>query len=93
MERYPNGSGSGEDEGAYTRALIRRINSLQPVYRDNFVRWLERFSDERMTDLEEGLNDFLSNQSPHMRGMYLNSLIKLADEACRYFGMLEIPEG
>lgn len=93
MKRYSNGSGSGENEGVHAEALVQRINSLQPVYRENFVAWLEQFSDERMTDLEGGIKDFLRSQSPHMRGMYLNSLIKLADEACRYFGMAEVPEG
>lgn len=93
MKRHLNGSGSGENEGVRAEALVQRINSLQPVYRENFVTWLEQFSDERMTDLEGGIKDYLSNQSPRMRGMYLNSLMKLADEACRHFGMAQVPEG
>lgn len=84
---------SGESETLHTDALIDRINSLQPFYRENFVNWLERFSRKSMGDMEEGLSEFLGSQSPHMRGMYLDSLIKLADEACRHFGMIEVTKG
>lgn len=92
MQAHLNGSADSAVDDLQTEILVQRINSLDPPYRRNFVDWLESFSNERMNDLESGIREFLENQSPHMRGMYLNSLMTLAEEACRYFGMANVPE-
>ncbi|HEX9796643.1 MAG TPA: hypothetical protein VGA52_06590 [Anaerolineales bacterium] len=66
--------------------MAANIARLQEPYRQNTIHWLERCADRRLKDLSADLADFLGELHPSMRGVYVDNLQMVLEDALHHFG-------